>query len=122
MLHAWRRLPAIYLLALFAAAAAAPHHHLDPIADIVSDGPSNSGTFAQIRESVGPGAGVYPGALVDDESCLACFHSDFVASPAISLALARPLEHLAGRPVVRSDSTQLPLPSEASSRGPPALA
>jgi hypothetical protein len=122
MLRAWRRLPAIYLLALFAAAAAAPHHHLDPIADIVSDGPSNSGSFAQIGGSVGLGAGFYPGALVDDESCLACFHSDFVASPAISLALARPLEHLAGRPVLRSDSTPLPLPSEASSRGPPALA
>ena len=96
MSRVWRRLPAIYLLALFAAASAAPHHHL--------------------------GAGFYPGGLVDDESCLACFHSDFVASPAISLALVRPLAPLAGRPAVRSDSTPSPLPSDASSRGPPALA
>jgi hypothetical protein len=122
MLRVGRRLSAIYLLALFAAAAAAPHHHLDPIADILSDGPSNSGSFAQIREPVGLGAGFYPGGLVDDESCLACFHSDFVASPASSLALAKPLAPLAGRPAVRSDSTPSPLPSDASSRGPPALA
>jgi len=122
MLRVWRRLPAMYLLALFAAASTAPHHHLDPIADIVSDGPSNSGSFAQIREPVGLGAGFYPGALVDDESCLACFHSDFVASPAIPLALARPLAFPAGRTVIRSESAPSPLPSDASSRGPPALA
>ena len=121
MLRATRRLSAIYLLALFAAAAAAPHHHLDPIADIVSDGPSNSGSFAQIRGPVGLGAGFYPGALIDDESCLACFHSDFVASPAIALALVAPLQPLIGRPVIPSVSTPAPVPSDSSSRGPPAL-
>jgi hypothetical protein len=122
MSRAWRRLPAIYLLALFAAASAAPHHHLDPIADIVSDGPSNSGRFTQIRGPVELGTGFYPGTLIDDESCLACFHSDFVASPAISLALARPLQPFAGRPVADAVSTPAPLPSDSSSRGPPVLA
>ena len=122
MLRHWRRLPAAYLLALFAVAAAAPHHHLDPIADLVSDGPSNSGRFAQILEPVGLGAGFYPGGLVDDESCLACFHSDFVASPAIVLALAVPLQPLPGRPIIPAVSSPAPLPSDASSRGPPALA
>ncbi len=121
MLSAWRRISAIYLLALFAAAAGTPHHHLDPIADIVSDGPSNSGRFAQIRGPVGLGAGFYPGALVDDESCLACFHSDFVASPAISLTLAAPLQPPSGRPVTPPVSTPAPVPSDSSSRGPPAL-
>lgn len=122
MMARWRRISATYLLALFAAASAAPHHHLDPIADIVSDGPSNSGRFTQIRGPVGLGTGFYSGALVDDESCLACFHSDFVASPAISLTLAAPLQPLAGRPLIASVSTPALVPSDSSSRGPPALA
>src|SRR5215471_4980599 len=86
-----RRISAFYLLALFVAAAAAPHHHLDPIADLFSDRPSNSGTFVQIA---GPGSldrGVYPGSLVQDESCFACFHSDFVASPAVAIVVLQAL-------------------------------
>jgi hypothetical protein len=122
MLGLPRRLSAIYLLALFAVAAAARHHHLDPIADLVSDGPSNSGRFAQILEPVGPGAGFYPGALVDDESCLACFHSDFVASPEIVLALVTPLQPMPGRPVTPAVCSPAPVPSDSSSRGPPVLA
>jgi hypothetical protein len=90
-----RRLPSFYLLAIFVAAAAAPHHHLDPIADLLSDRPSNSGTFVEI---VGPGSldrGLYPGALVEDESCFACFHSDFVTSPAVAVAVGHSLSPLA---------------------------
>ena len=122
MLRCWRRVPALYLLALFLAAAAAPHHHLDPIADLLSDGPSNSGTFAQIA---GPGSidsGVYPGALVQDESCFACFHSDFVGSPAIALVLTQALQPLANLSILPSLSAPTPFGSSTSSRAPPVIA
>lgn len=119
MARHWRRFPALYLLALFLAAAGAPHHHLDPIADLVSDRPSNSGTFAQIA---GPGSvddGVYPGALVQDESCFACFHSDFVGSPAIALVLTQSLQPLPDRPLAPVLSAPVFFASDSSSRAPP---
>src|SRR5271154_1753261 len=112
----WKRIPALYLLTLFASAAAAPHHHLDPIADLLSDGPSNSGTFAQI---VGPGSldeGVFPGALVEDESCFACFHSDFVGAPAVALVLTQSLQPLPDRPIALVHSVLARPASRPSSR------
>jgi hypothetical protein len=115
----WRRIPALYLLALFTGAAAAPHHHLDPIADLVSDRPSNSGTFAQIS---GPGSvekGVYPGDLVQDESCFACFHSDFVTSLAVALVLTQSLQPVPDRPVAPVHSVLARPASGTSSRAPP---
>ncbi len=118
-MRGWRRFPALYLLALFLGAAAAPHHHLDPIADLLSDRPSNSGTLTLIP---GPGSletGLYPGLLVQDESCFACFPHDFVTSPAILLFLTPPLRlsaHHAG-PFPRAAPALLA--SGTSSRAPP---
>jgi hypothetical protein len=117
-----RRVPALYLLALFLAAAAAPHHHLDPIADLLSDGPSNSGTFSQVE---GPGSfesSVYPGALVEDVSCFACFHSDFVVSPAVALLLTQLLQQVPHRPVAPALSMLARPASGTPSRAPPVLA
>ena len=118
-----RRLPSFYLLTIFVAAAAAPHHHLDPIADLFSDRPSNSGTFVQIA---GPGSldrGVYPGELVQDESCFACFHSDFVASPAVAIAVIQSLAPLAPhRPLATPPFAPPVLFSDTASRAPPASA
>lgn len=117
------RLPSYYLLAIFLAAAAAPHHHLDPIADLFSDRPSNSGTFVQIT---GPGSldrGVYPGALVQDESCFACFHSDFVASTAVAIVIVQSLAPLAPhRPLAPPSFKPSVFVSDTSSRAPPAAA
>ena len=118
-----RRVPAFYLLALFVAAAAAPHHHLDPIADLFSDRPSNSGTFVEIA---GPGSldrGVYPGNLVQDESCFACFHSDFVASPGVAIVVVQSLAPIAPhRPVAASPFAPSVFLSGTSSRAPPIAA
>jgi hypothetical protein len=122
MLKRWRRIPALYLLALFAAATAAPHHHLNSIADLVSDGPSNSGTIAMIVSPASHGVGFYPVDLVEDESCLACFHSDFAASPALAITLNPSLRPLAERPVAPTLSTLAPVPSDTPSRAPPVLA
>ena len=102
-------------------AALAPHHHLDPIADLLSDRPSNSGTISQIQ---GPGSldtSVNPGALVQDESCLACFHSDFVASPAVALAIAFSLQALARQAWLSPPATLTVFASNPSSRAPPVL-
>ena len=118
----WQRLSAFYLTGFFAAVAAAPHHHLDSLADLLSDGPSNSGTIAQILEPDGYEAGIYPGVLVDDFSCLACFHRDFVASPSLMVVLTPVFALLHQHP----GSPTLPLPelvvAESSSRAPPRLA
>ncbi|HEY1435593.1 MAG TPA: hypothetical protein VGG65_09475 [Thermoanaerobaculia bacterium] len=122
MRRCWRRIPALYLLALFAAAAAAPHHHLDPIADLLSDGPSNSGTFAQIAGPGSLGQGLYAGALVQDESCFACFHSDFVGSPAVALVLTQALQRLPDRPVALAPTVLARPASGTSSRAPPVFA
>lgn len=118
-MRGWRRYPALYLLALFLGAAAAPHHHLDPIADLLSDRPSNSGTFALIQ---GPGSletGFFPGLLVQDVSCFACFQHDFVTSPAVALSWTTALRLYVHHPVPFSWSVPTVFVSGTSSRGPP---
>jgi len=111
----------LYLLALFVGAAFAPHHHLDPIADLLSDRPSNSGTFTQVQGPRGLDDGVHPGRMVQDESCLACFHSDFVASPATVLALTHSLEPLAQSPAPVATTSLSTFSSDPSSRAPPSV-
>jgi len=118
----WRRLSAFYLTGFFAAVAAAPHHHLDPLADILSDGPSNSGTIAQILAPNPFDAGVYPGTLVQDEPCLACFSRDFVAAPAVCVVVTPVFALLAHHPVPPTLPAARLLLASASSRAPPTLA
>jgi hypothetical protein len=118
-MRGWRRYPAFYLLALFVGAAVAPHHHLDPIADLLSDRPSNSGTFAQVQGPGGLDEGAYPGRMVQDESCFACFHSDFVASFAVALSLTHALEPLAEFRAPSAPTALSTFSSHPSSRGPP---
>jgi hypothetical protein len=117
-----RRLPAFYLAAFFAAVAAAPHHHLDALADILSDGPSNSGTIAQILAPNAFDAGVYPGTLVEDEPCLACFSRDFVAAPAVRVVLTPVFARLTHHRVPPILPVARLLLADASSRAPPPLA
>ncbi len=74
-----RQAAAFYLLAFLLAVSAAPHHHLNPLADLLSDGPSDSGVILQIEGTVGSRGGpqLNPVRLIDDEPCPACFHHDF---------------------------------------------
>jgi hypothetical protein len=119
MRRPWRRLPVPYLLGIFLGAAFAPHHHLDPIADLLSDRPSNSGTFVRIEGPVGLQRGVYPGALVQDESCFACFHSDFVVSPAVPISAIAPFARALHRAFSTTRSAPSILLSDSVSRAPP---
>jgi hypothetical protein len=121
-LGSWRRPWAFYLATFLIVAAVAPHHHLDPIADLVSGGPSNSGTFAQIIRLAGQNQGFYPAALVQDEPCLACFDQDFMALPAVQFLVAMSFEPTPQRlapPLVPSPALVL---ADAGSRAPPASA
>ena len=69
-----------YLLAIFGATFVSGHRHLNPIADLLSDSPSDSGFFLRAAH---PSAGGRPGlsgfVFVDDDPCLACFWHDFLA-------------------------------------------
>ena len=117
-----RRWLALYFAVFLLAAAGAPHHHLNPVADIVSDGPSYSGKFVQLRGPADSTPGFDSGELVDDEWCLACFNRDFVASPTVTIALTPTFVPLPHDPAPSS----LPLPdlrpAETASRAPPVLA
>src|SRR5882724_4117919 len=83
-----RRVETCYLLALLVSSLLAPHRHLNPIADLISDGPSDSGTFLR---AVNPSAGGQPAFskfnVVDDDACLACFSNDFRAFAATPFLL-----------------------------------
>lgn len=76
-----RRSVSLYLLGFLLTVAIAPHRHLNSFEDLLSEGPSDSGIFI---ESAPPdrtgGTRVQRARLVDDDPCMACFHSDYVAS------------------------------------------
>jgi len=118
-----RRLTSIYLALFFCAVAVAPHHHINGLEDLVLDQPSNSGRL--VLSGVPVGAHGDPGfcsfKIVDDESCLACFTSDFVGAPGHAIAFDTRLDRLVLRatPCVRPSPDEIP--SESSSRAPPAL-
>jgi hypothetical protein len=80
------RLPGAYLLGFLLAAAASPHRHADGVADLVSGGPSDSGSWVELaRRDAETAAGV-PRA-VDDDPCIACFANDYVFAPAVAAAI-----------------------------------
>lgn len=116
-----RPLAAAYLLFFCAASLAAPHHHLNPLSDLVTDGASDSGEILIVRSPAWRGSGTAwtTGAFVQDAACLACFWHDVTAATAaifaltfVFLALATVLALPPLRPV-------LPALATALSRGPP---
>jgi hypothetical protein len=118
-----RRCAAAYLVSFLLAVAAAPHHHLNGLEDLLLDQRSDSGLLVQ---TIGvPGTSHVPALnpfrVVHDVPCLACFTGDFVcaASAAIQFLPARDLVALAPAPNM-SGVAQL-VPGDPSSRAPPAL-
>ncbi len=88
----WRRtrtVGVVFLLGFFGASLVAPHRHLNPIADLVTDGPSDSGTvlIARTDRPNLPGTNWAAADLVDDEPCLACFWHDVTAAVSTSFAV-----------------------------------
>ena len=76
-----RRSVGISLAAFFFAVAAAPHHHLNGVEDLLLDECSDSGILVLAEGTPGGRAPVFdPARLHRDLPCLACFSGDFVAA------------------------------------------
>lgn len=118
----WRRATGIYLAFFFLAVAAAPHAHVNGLADLLLDQPSDSGEIAESAAlPVDSDSGWYSESLVDDDPCLACFNSDFVSTPAPILVYLPHLERLPARSVFRAERPPWVLLRDAPSRAPPSL-
>ncbi len=117
----FRRLTGIDLVLFFLAFAAAPHHHINDLEDLLLDQRSDSGILVQTGGV--PGSAGAPALnscrLLRDISCLACFTRDFVS------VASTPFQFLlvfAGRPLLpalRGSSALQPFAVEAPSRAPP---
>ena len=118
-----RRATGTYLVLFFLAVAAAPHHHLNGLEDLLLDQPSDSGVFVESGAPLGAdGAPAWSYfRLVDDDPCLACFNRDFVSAPAPILAFAVHLDRLAPPPPAASRTAPARVVRDTSSRAPPAL-
>jgi hypothetical protein len=118
-----RRAVGTYLVLFFLAVAAAPHHHLNGLEDLLLDQPSDSGVFvesgAPLGEEDAPAWSSF--RLVDDDPCLACFNRDFVSAPAPVLAFAVRLDRLAPPVPAASRTPPACAVRDTSSRAPPAL-
>ncbi len=116
----WRRGASAYLALFFMAVAAAPHHHLNSLEDLLLDQRSDSGTIvvAEGTPAVGVSA-LHAAHVVSDVPCPACFLGDFVCGPAASflfVAKLAPLTLPSDRP---EPATPALIPAETSSRSPP---
>jgi len=87
-----RRSSALALLLLLSGSIFAAHRHLNPVGDLVSDGPSDSGIFLRALVAPHPGSGLDLSAfvLVDDDPCLACFWQDARTLAAFTLVFTVP--------------------------------
>jgi hypothetical protein len=121
-----RSLAAFHGLVFFLAVAIVPHSHLNSLEDLLSDGPSDSGIFIVLTSAAAPVPGLWFRAarLVDDDSCLACFHNDFKSAtePFSGLLVAPVFAPLAQTVVFSSPVEPAPLAARRQSRAPPPTA
>jgi hypothetical protein len=122
----WRRATGIYLAAFFLAVAAAPHDHVNGLADLLLDQPSDSGEIAEADALLidadsnwDSGSGWYSESLVKDDPCLACFNSDFVSTAVPIFASVPHLERVEAQPPQYAGRTPWVLLRDAPSRAPP---
>src|SRR5262249_4866708 len=75
----YRRASAAYLALFFLAVAAAPHHHLNGLEDLLLDQRSDSGILIQTigAQGTSEAPAINPYRVVHDVPCLACFTGDF---------------------------------------------
>jgi hypothetical protein len=119
----WRRAASGYLVLFFVAVAAAPHHHLNGLEDLLLDQRSDSGILTETPAYTGAAAGAALCSVhfVKDIPCLACFTCDFFCAAASSIVFVSHLERLALGPPPANVLTPELLLGDTSSRGPPRL-
>lgn len=119
----WRGAASVYFALFFAAVAAAPHHHLNGLEDLLLDERSDSGllTVASGPESAPGSTALSPVAFVEDMPCLACFTQDFFCTATASIVFIPHLERFeAGQPPAILSISRL-VPRDTSSRAPPSF-
>jgi hypothetical protein len=118
-----RRAAGLYLCLFFLAVAAAPHHHLNGLEDLLLDERSDSGVLVQTGGP--PGTASAPAlnssTVVRDVPCLACFTRDFVAAPQASFLLVALLTRLPLIPAPPLSATPELAPADTPSRAPPSI-
>jgi len=119
-----RRFAALHLLAFLAAAAIAPHRHVNSIEDLFSDGPSDSGIVLEGSGPQDPMAGPHwsSARLIDDDPCHACFHNDWATEPIASLVLTPSINPTTLTRTLHHPAIPTPPASARRSRAPPAFA
>ena len=117
----WRWIGAAYAVIFVAATSAAPHHHLNGIEDLLSDGPSDSGLVFVGSAFQSAGSPVIEAVqILDDDACLACFPHDFVAAATCVFVLCSPSTSLARIEEARGAEAPQPAERPTASRSPPA--
>jgi hypothetical protein len=112
----------VYLAAFFLAVAAAPHHHLNGVEDLLLDQRSDSGILVLAdRTPGGPRPALDPARFHRDLPCIACFSGDFVAAPAPAVAFVAVLSPLLNRGPRPAAAACEPHFTETSSRAPPRI-
>ncbi|HMF08003.1 MAG TPA: hypothetical protein VKJ00_02635 [Thermoanaerobaculia bacterium] len=116
-----RRLVGVYFAFFFVAVAAAPHHHLNALQDLLLDQRSDSGDIVQPSddEAAPVGAAICSARIVPDVPCAACFMGDFVCNSTASFLLVTGLEPLPHEPHLLELPAPALLPATATSRAPP---
>ena len=119
---AGRRIAGIYLSLFFLAVAAAPHHHLNGLEDLLLDQRSDSGILVLGDGAPsGPGPAFDPARFHRDVPCLACFSGDFVAAPAPAVAFVAVFSPLPNPAPLPAAAVPEPAFPETSSRAPPRI-
>jgi hypothetical protein len=116
-----RRAGAIYFALFFLAVAAAPHHHLNGLEDLLLDQRSDSGLIEQVLGPPGTRQepAINPFRTIRDFPCLACFGGDFVAAPTPVILFTATLTPFSVPTVSPNPAAPALLPAEAASRAPP---
>jgi len=122
MFRAVRRVASAYFALFFFAVAAAPHHHVNGLEDILLDQPSDSGVVVESGSPAGTaGAPAWTTFwLVDDDPCLACFNGDYVSVPPPVIAFAARLDRIASHDETLPSPVPPVLAKDSPSRAPPA--
>src|ERR1700737_3761548 len=116
-----RRFAAGYFAFFFFAGAAAPHTHINGLEDILLDQPSDSGVILQPISRPASGHPIVVSVrVIRDVPCLACFTRDFVSTFAVTIAFVPRLTPLPASPNPPSPARPDLVPTDASSRAPPA--